>query len=672
MKSREKGLKLFGRKTIRKEKVRIIKGLIIAIFIINSLICQQPPTIKTIDPFFTLVAKTNGGGQRPDYLNFLRMYLARIGIDVDVIILSSPSFVSELIAFRDFDICYASLAGSGADPDFTGIYNENGSLNLFGYDTSMDWDDELNTGKNEWYMKQGTLFSSAYSTERVLHYWDWEQYMMDKICPLLPTFAPKSYISQWSNLKGYNYTEGILQSWGKMYYDGSHTGQLSTTELVITDAAWSDLNPLFQADSSSARISKAILDPLIWYDSDLSVWPHLADNITFLNDTTIQIHVRNGIKWAEDPEGLFSDEYLDIYDVYFTLYAWKTVSNDIHLWDWIEEMEIVDQYTMKIYVDADKITSKNDAYAPALSKLSTLILPEHYLNQSQLVDGITPDILDPAWYTFKTNCFGTGLFQFNNFTKIVETILTVRADYWGLNETITSDPALDFERRFGDFSGGITQYRIRIIPDRQTAILEFEAGKVDIEGVSDFPDKRDEMMTNPNFIIQSDTTYSFGFYGYNMRETRPEVGNRELSTIDPTITKGLALRKAMSYVVDRQEINEVIHRGEYTITNWPIYPKMSIWCNPNIIKYNHDLDKAREYMAKAGIPFPTPTNDNNWFGHLISLVFFSSLGGSCLLVVSIVYIRKGIMKRIMKQKNKQRNVKIMDEREFKLYFKKQK
>ncbi|MHA1443070.1 MAG: Loki-CTERM sorting domain-containing protein, partial [Candidatus Heimdallarchaeota archaeon] len=50
----------------------------------------------------------------------------------------------------------------------------------------------------------------------------------------------------------------------------------------------------------------------------------------------------------------------------------------------------------------------------------------------------------------------------------------------------------------------------------------------------------------------------------------------------------------------RNELNSVIHRGEYTITDHPIYLKMGIWCNPNIIRYNHDLDKAREYMTKAG------------------------------------------------------------------------
>jgi len=546
----------------------------------------------------------------------LRQHLARIGIDVNVIIQDWPTFVGELIAFRDFDVCYVGLTGGGVDPDFTGVYDENGSLNLFGYDTSMDWDDTLNTGINEWYMKEGTLIMPPDSEERVEHYWAWEQYMMDKICPLMPTFAPRGYNTQWSNLHGYNYTEGILQSWGKMYYDGSHTGQLDTEELVITDAAWSDLNPLYQDDASSSRISNAVLDPLIWYDADLSAWPHLAESYSYLNDTTIEITVRHGVKWAVDPLAEFPDEELDIRDVYFTFYAWKYVSNDQHLFDWIKDMEIVDDYTMKIYVDADDTTPENDPYAPSLPQLARNILPEHYLNQTQLADGVTPDILDDAWNTFATNAFGTGLFEISDFTEGVETTLTVNPDCWKLDTSITDDPGLDFERRFGDFSGGLTQYRIRIIPDRQTAILEFKAGKTDIEAVTDFPLEIENMLTNPDFIIQSDTLFNYGFYGYNMRESRLQVGDRTPSEIDPTITKGLALRKAMNYAIDRNEINEVVHNGEWIITDWPIYPKMGIWCNPNIIRYNFDLDKAREYMAKAG--FGT-TEDTPGFSLLITL-----------------------------------------------------
>ncbi|MBN1327893.1 MAG: hypothetical protein JXA54_00340, partial [Candidatus Heimdallarchaeota archaeon] len=264
---------------------------------------------ETIDPFFTLVFKISGGGVRPDYGNIIRQHLARIGIDVNVIIQDWTTFVGELITFHNYDLVYIGLSGGGADPDFSGVYDENGSLNLFGYHTSMDWDDELGTGINEWYMKQGTLIMPPDSEERVQHYWDWEQYMMDNICPMLPTYTPMTYIAHWSNLKGYNYTDDIRQSWGKMYYDGSHTGQLSTSKLVISDATWSDLNPFFQDDTSSSYISSAVLDTLIWYDADLSVWPHLAKRVDYINDTTIEIEIREGIKWQSDPDEIYTNEY---------------------------------------------------------------------------------------------------------------------------------------------------------------------------------------------------------------------------------------------------------------------------------------------------------------------------------------------------------------------------
>jgi ABC-type transport system substrate-binding protein len=615
---------------VNKVKTTVIVGVILTLFVASS-IATQPRQTDAIEPFFTIVAKTNGGGVRPDYLNFLRQHCARIGIEVDVVVQDWPTFVGELLAYRDFDICYVGLSGGGADPDFTGVYDENGSLNLFGYHTSMDWSDELGTGINEWYMKQGNLIMPPDSEERVQHYWDWEQYMMDKICNLIPTFAPKGYNALWENLNGYNMSDGVLQSWGKMSWTGSHTGQLSTSEVVITDAAWSDLNPLFQDDTSSSFISTATMDTLIWYDADLSVWPHLAEEYTYINDTTIEIVARDGIEWGDDPDGLFTSEEFDIYDVYFTLYAWKHVSNDVHLWDWVKDMEIIDDMTMRIYVDGDPSTAANDPYAPSLPSLSTRMLPEHYLNQTQEPDGVTPDVLHPSWNTFATNCFGTGLFEISDFTEGVETVLTVNPNSWRLDPVVTADAALNWDERFGDFTGGLTQLRIRIIPDLQTALLEFEAGKVDIESVTAFPDKRDAYNLNPNFEIQGDTTFSYGFYGFNMREVRQEMGDRTPSVIDPTISKGLALRKAISYAVDRQEINDVIHRGEYTLTDWPIYPKMGIWCNPNIIRYNHDLDKAREYMTKAGFDLgwePTPG-----FSLLITLTSIMTVASVTLIVV---------------------------------------
>jgi len=139
-------------------------------------------------------------------------------------------------------------------------------------------------------------------------------------------------------------------------------------------------------------------------------------------------------------------------------------------------------------------------------------------------------------------------------------------------------------------------------------------------------------MDDPRFEIQSDTTFYFGFFGYNMREVRENIGSRVVAPGDPSLTVGLCIRKAISYALDRVEINNVIHRGEYTITDHPIYQKQGIWCNPNIIRYNHDLDKAREYMTKAGFDLGwTPTTPG--FSLLITLASLMAVASATFLII---------------------------------------
>ncbi|MHA1354395.1 MAG: ABC transporter substrate-binding protein [Candidatus Heimdallarchaeota archaeon] len=588
---------------VNKIKSTILISVIITIFI-ASAITVEPIQSDAIKPFFTLVFKTNFGenGIRYDYGNFLIQQCARIGINVDLIVQGWPSFVGEIIAFRNFDICYVALSGRGADPDFTGIYNENGSLNLFGYHTDMDYDKKLGTGINEWYMRQGRFIMPPDSEERIQHYWNWEQYLMDKILPCQPTFAPKAYTALWSNLNGYNISDGIMQSWGKMSWDGFHTGQVSTSEIVIADYPWFDLNPLFPSGTSSKFISSSTMDPLIWYDADFSVWPHLADSYTMINDTILEITARKGIKWGNDPEGLFPNEYFDIEDVYFTLYAWKYLSNQREDYDWIEDLVIIDKDTMRIYIDGNPDTPENDPYAPCLPTLAKEILPEHFLNQTQNMIG-DPNKNHESWDIFAAKCFGTGLFEINTITE-VETILAIRDDpadlCWRLNTTITNDPNLNFTDRFGDFTGGLDTLRIKINRDKQVSLLEFLAGLVDIEDISSYQEIREKCIDDIDFDVQSDTQFYYGFFGYNMRPVRPIIGSYDPAPNDPSITKGLAIRKAISYALDRNEINNVLHKGEYSIIDHPIYQKLGIWCNPNIIRYNHDLNKAKEYMVKAG------------------------------------------------------------------------
>lgn len=591
--------------------------------------------------FFTLVAKANERSTNSlDYLNLVKQQLERIGINIEVIVVYYPSFLGELIAFRDFDIAYLGLTGGGYDPDFTGLYNENGSLNLFGYHTNMDYNETLGTGVNEWFMKEGTLITPPNGEKRIQHYWNWQEYMMDKILPCYPFLAPKFYDAFWDTLTGYNTTKGILQSWGNMSWQTAHLSQQSTNEFVIADYAWSDLNPMFQDGSSSVFISKCIMDPLLYVDGDNAIYPHLVESYTFINQTHLRIRTRDGVQWQD--YGDFLNEKFDAEDVYFTLYSWKKISNDQHLWEWIEAIEIVNENTVDIYIDGDPDTQQNEPYAPALSNLCCLVLPEHYLNQTQYADGVTPDITHDSWNTFATQCFGTGLFKWGTFDEGIVTTLNVNSDCWWLNSSITNDSNLNWNNRFGNFSDVIETLRIKIQNDQYIRKNLFLAGEIDFYQFSDLESILGNSQVVEHINYQEQLKYYLGFLAFNMRPVREEIGNPEPCEEDTTITKGLALRKAICYAIDREEINNIVHRGEYSIINHPIYERMGIWCKPDIITYDHDLEMAKYYMRLAGYNVPdhvysTPENSSLWIYAIAGVSYVIGIG---IIIFGIILLRK--------------------------------
>jgi ABC-type transport system substrate-binding protein len=440
-----------------------------------------------------------------------------------------------------------------------------------------------------------------------------------------------------------------------MFWDHAHTGQTSTNELVIAENSWENLlpipltgihyydnYPLYLDEYVTHSITRKCLDPLIWYDSDMSTWPHLAESITFLNDTHIRINCREGVIWEDDPDGLFTNEEFDAQDVYFTLFCWKNLSNSQYLFSWIDDIRIVDKVTIDIYAKSED--HPYSYYNPSryYSTLAVPIIPEHYLNQSQLSDGITPNHTHISWENFAKHCFGTGLFQIDDFNEGQETILVVKPNSWWLDNEIINDTNLEWGRRFGDFSNKIEQLRIRHIPDTvsgksciQARWKEFERGKLDISPHHKV--KYEEFILDSDFEVQSFMTWQYDYFTYNMRPDKL-LGNRELCPNDSSMTIGFALRKAISYAMNRVEMNDIIHGGNYRINDYPFFERQGVWRNPNIISYNHDLEKAWEYMEKAGFTNPIPTVDSG-----VNFMFMLTI--SFIAVIVVYELRKRRVKK---------------------------
>jgi len=617
-----------GEKGLKKIQNKIAVLVIVGLFFVSGISIISSNKVSGGKPFFSLVLKFFQNPEQAGYGNLIRLSLAKIGIDVDVLTVGSfwyPPLV--ILRNTDLGILEFKTTSNYADPDITGVYDENGSINVFGYHTSMDWNESLDTGQNEWYMDQGKLIMPPNSEERIQHYWNWENYLMDDLLLCQPLFNRKSYVQTWDKLFGYNYCKGILQSWGDMYWSAPHVGQISTSELVIGGGEWYNLNPLLEDFSSEKFITNAIIDPLFWLDPNSIIKPHLATNFSMLNDTHVRINLREGIKWQSDPDGNFTDEYFDAEDVYFSLYCWKELSllKYYRTHHWIKEMKIINPYTIDIYIDGDPGTQENEPYFRFLEMLGIKMLPEHYLNQTQYSEG-DPDLGHHSWEIFSSNCFGTGLFSLDSYTERSETVLAINPDCWWLNNSITNDPNLNWQQRFGDFTDILQKLRIKIMNPSINSFI-FKDGEIDISS-----EQSSKPSDSYGIETYSKRKKTMSFLSYNVREIRPVIGNNEPCENDPSITKGLAVRKAISYAIDRIEINDIVHGGECFVTDYPIYEALSIWCNPNIIRYNYDLEKAKYYMNLAGFAEPVIMG--------FEMINLFHLSFSVMIIVVIIKQRK--------------------------------
>jgi ABC-type transport system substrate-binding protein len=530
------------------------------------------------------------------YLLLIKEQLSRIGIHLNVIAspYNCPADDFFGYSFYDFDLRYVEFNDFNAIQMINSFYSENGSYNYFGYHTSMDYSETLVTGKNEWLIKQINAINPPNSQERYQACWEWQYNLMDEILPCIPLFIKWDYKAFWDNLQHFNYSEGFAQSFGKMSWDGLHAGQAATNEFVLADSRWADLNPsLSSATHSSADnfITDLILDSLIIRDADFTYWPHLATKIEYISDYQIRVTLRDDIYWQNYDH--FTSEPFNVHDVYFSLFIAKEYGNC----NWINSFSKINSKTIDIFLNSD-------FYFNELDKLAELkILPEHFLNQTQLPDAFTPDITHPAWDEFSQNCFGTGLFKIHDFKENEVTILKIKPDSWRLNPLITSDPLMEYERRFGDYSNGIDTLKIRIIPNHQVRILEFEKGKLDmVTPNQEFLDKlyKFKQYLDPTKYALVKAKPKFSLIALNIRPTRAYIGDPDPAPLEPTMTKGLAVRKAIAYAINKEELNYIVNERDYGINDHPISPHFGKWLHPNIIRYCHNIDVAKMYFTAAG------------------------------------------------------------------------
>ncbi len=606
--------------------MKLMKSALVSIFIVfliisTSSLKSQSKTTE-INLGITLDLKTNSGGVRPDYCDMIAVYLRELGIEVNVIVEEWSVFLgTTLLLTHNYDIGVVALSGGGAYPGSKNVWTTTGSLNIFGLGPDIPYQNESEVYQTQ----QETMVDPD---ERQAYLYEWQQLVMNKIVPILPLFASSSYVVTTADTLGFDNNWGIIDSLPYIEFTGAQYGQ---DEFTIADVNWIDLNPLIMYDGASGFLSRLISEPIVGWSPDLApLKTALVTNWEQNDEFHFKFNMRDNVYWNpsfyvvdRDPfsspldpystplmSGLKNGEVSDganqqvtAKDAVFTYLAWANpiVSENPNYHNWISACYVdpVDPLAFHIEIDGNPETLENEFYADFWTHLTYSILPEFFLNSTNptisytlggakcvgLYDGIYDS---GPWMKFSESAFGCGKYMLDYSSPYSETVLQA-SPYW-MNIGIKNGTYQDLD---------IATVIVKYVPDSTHELEEFQDGDLDVADVTGFPAERKIMQDDPHYDVQSKLQNSMTFMFYNLqRNFISDISSNEFLTTPgkEEYTKGVALRKAINYAIDRDEMNQELHDGEYLVANSVIYPYTAFYYYNDIIKYNYDLDASVEWL----------------------------------------------------------------------------
>ena len=311
------------------------------------------------------------------------------------------------------------------------------------------------------------------------------------------------------------------------------------------------LIPNITSDSASHTIGDLIYSGLVKRDGSLRLVGDLAESWTVSRDCrNMTFQLKKNAKW-HDGRPFTAD------DVVFTYQAMvnpKTPTAYKEDFKAVESIEAVDAHTVRVRYARP--------YAKALQSWSTTMLPRHLL-ESYVTEGRLREAPQN-----RESPVGTGPYRFKEWRTGEKVVLTANRDYY---ET-------------GPY---LSRLVYRIIPSQATIFLELKAKGIDSSSTltalqykrqTDYPAFR---RAYQKFRYASS---AYTYFGFNLKD--PRFADKRV-------------RQAFAYAISKQELIEGVRLGLGREATGPYKPGTWVY-NPNVKRYPHDLERARQLLAEAG------------------------------------------------------------------------
>jgi len=505
-----------------------------------------PPPAERLVPIITL--HTYGPGIYPERYEtclYLKETWKQLGIETNIRVYPDPWSFSAATSSEPWpwDIAYSGYISrpERLDPDWFLYYLAN-SANIGdrGYNVAGYNNSVYDAASNG-------QRSATDIDERREYVYECQNILAKDIVGILP----------WQNrqIQVYNKEtfEGITPALGL----GNYNIWTAINAKPLTDRKILRFGVTYGPDSTNPLVSQIWLEPLrMIYDTltriDLEgkAIPWAASNIEWLSPTEIKVTLRDGMKF-HDGVPVTADDVKFSYD-YLKKWQVPVLASSLAP---IKEITITDEHTLLFTLEKPY---------PAIMYTTfqmVYILPKHVWEN--VVE--TNNLERPQeWANPKP--IGSGPFKWGYWERGAEVFLEANKEYFNAPK---NDGQL-----------------FVILSDMDAVFLAMKNGVIDYH--TDFlsPVRLAEAETVPHLVVTETKDYGFTGFIFNFRKLPG---------------KDYYFRLALAHTFDVDYMINTIWRGHADVgSNGFIQECVTFWHNPNIVKYEYDITKAKQILVDAG------------------------------------------------------------------------
>lgn len=307
-----------------------------------------------------------------------------------------------------------------------------------------------------------------------------------------------------------------------------------------------NLDPAFQISENDTVVANAVMDGLVRYcPNSYELCNELAEEIEQSEDgLQIRFKLREGVMWQNGYGELTTEDVKYSYERFIDPELDAAYADD---WATLDHVEIIDKYNGIIHL--------KEPFAPLWS--STLPVGSGTIICKKWVEDIGME-------AFATHIIGTGPYMFDQWKPQQMVILKKNPDYW------KEEPYFD---------------EIHLIPieDDKAAEVALEAGDLDFGLISIASIER--FQSDSNFEVIAVPTLRYYWLALNVQHPKLQ---------DPNV------RWAVIYGIDVPSILQAAYMGNAERA-CALIPRGLIGYWEDAPCYERDVEKAKEYLAAAGL-----------------------------------------------------------------------